>query len=64
MVALLVLSTLSGKKLVAYLDENNCQTSTEQTIDISLPQVPTLSSEDDKSNPISENEFVIPGGEN
>jgi filamentous hemagglutinin family protein len=59
-----VSSTESGKKLVAYLDENNCQTSTEQTIDLSLPQAPTLSSEDEMSNPISENEFVIPGGEN
>ena len=57
-------STESGQKLVVYLNENNCQTSSEQTIDLSLPQAPTLSSEDDKSNPISENELVIPGGEN
>jgi filamentous hemagglutinin family protein len=51
-----VSSTESGKKLVVYLNENNCQTSTEQTIDLSLPQAPTLPLEDDMSNPISEND--------
>lgn len=38
-------ATQSGKRLVAYLDENNCQPSIEQRIDIVLPQSPVLSSD-------------------
>ncbi len=46
-------ATESGKQLIVYLDENNCQTSTQRTVDISLPQAPTLSLEDEKSSPAS-----------
>ncbi len=41
-------ATESGKKLIAYLDENNCQPSIEQPTDFNVPQSPVLSSDSEE----------------
>jgi hypothetical protein len=53
-------STESGKKLVIYLDDNNCSPSLNQTVDLELPQQPTLSPNGEKSTPTSNDLNVIP----
>jgi filamentous hemagglutinin family protein len=49
----------SGKKLIAYFDENICQPSTEQPHDLTLPQEPILSSDDEESISVSGNKPTI-----
>jgi filamentous hemagglutinin family protein len=46
-------STESAKTLVADLNENNCQTSIEQGLDITLPESPMLSSDEGEIVPAS-----------
>jgi hypothetical protein len=49
----------SGKKLVIYLDDNNCSPSLNQTVDLELPQQPTLPPNSEKSTPASTDSKVI-----
>jgi hypothetical protein len=55
-----VSSTESWQKLVANLNENNCQTSLDQSLDITLPESPILSSDDEKRVPASSDGDVFP----
>ncbi|HAJ62134.1 MAG TPA: hypothetical protein DCP31_25250, partial [Cyanobacteria bacterium UBA8543] len=50
----------SEKKLITYPSESNCRTSSQQTVDLKLPQPPKLSSDVEERTSTSTEWRVIP----